>query len=39
LLPPDLLVEKMERELIETVVAQMLAKGELRQEWLIDAEK
>lgn len=34
LLPPDLFVERLDRRLIEQVVARMLAKGEMKPEWL-----
>ena len=34
MLPPDLFVESLTREMMETVVAQMLEAGELRDEWL-----
>jgi len=34
LLPPDLFVERLDRALIERVVAQMLLKGEMKTEWL-----
>ena len=33
-IPPDLFVQSLTREMMETVVAQMIAAGELRDEWL-----
>jgi hypothetical protein len=32
--PPDLFVERLDRGLIETIVADMLADGKLKAEWL-----
>jgi hypothetical protein len=34
LLPPDLFVERLDRTLLERVVARMLAEGEMKAEWL-----
>ena len=34
LLPPDLFVERLDRALLERVVAQMLSEGEMKPEWL-----
>lgn len=31
--PPDLFVERLDRATIEAVVAELLAEGELREEW------
>jgi len=33
LIPPDLLVERLDRVTIQSVVSEMLAAGELRPEW------
>src|SRR5687768_6598227 len=34
LIPPDLFIERMERSLIEAIVADMIVNNELRDEWL-----
>jgi hypothetical protein len=34
LLPPDLFVEKLDRELLEGVVSDLIRKDRLKQEWL-----
>ena len=36
--PPDLFVESLDRDLIERVVSDLLARGEMREEWLVDSE-
>lgn len=33
LLPPDVFVERLDRELLEKVVADLIARGELKTEW------
>lgn len=38
LLPPDLFVARLDRPTLERVVAQMLAAGEMRAEWLCPPE-
>src|SRR4051812_42603925 len=38
LLPPDLFVERLDRALLELVVARMLLEGELNSEWLCAPE-
>ena len=38
LLPPDLFVERLDRELLERVVSQMLAQGQMKTEWLAPLE-
>lgn len=39
LLPPDLFVERLDRATMERVVRSMLAKGEMRPEWLCPTEE
>jgi hypothetical protein len=39
LLPPALFVERLDRELLERVVRRMLAKGEMKPEWLCPPEE
>jgi hypothetical protein len=38
LLPPDLLVKRLDRKLIEAVVADLLKREELHNEWLVADE-
>ena len=38
LLPPDLFVERLDRNLMERVVRQMLVKGEMKPEWLCPSD-
>jgi hypothetical protein len=39
LLPPDLFVERLDRGLMERVISQMLAKDEMKPEWLCPPEE
>ena len=34
LFPPDLFVEKLERNTIESIITQLLKNGEMKEEWL-----
>ena len=36
MLPPDLFVDRMNRELLESIVADMLETGQMRDEWLVE---
>ena len=36
-LPPDLLVQRMDRELLGRIVARLLERDQLRREWLVDS--
>ncbi len=39
LLPPDLFVEKLDRNLIEKIIRNMLKDGEMNDEWLVHTEE
>jgi hypothetical protein len=39
LLPPDLFVERLDRDLLERVVKRMLVEGEMKPEWLCPPEE
>ena len=36
LFPPDLFVERLDRELLEEVVSDLIACGQMKQDWLVD---
>jgi len=38
MLPPDLFVDRMDRALLESVVADMLETDQIRDEWLVDPD-
>ena len=38
MLPPDLFVDRMDRELLESVVADLIESDQLRDEWLVKPE-
>jgi len=38
MLPPDLFVDRMDRKLLESVVADMIETDQMRDEWLVDSD-
>ncbi len=35
LLPPDLFVERLDRGLLEAVISDLIARGEIREDWRV----